>query len=264
MEILNAPPVVPLESGLFTAAVTLDVPVPRWGLGPSHAPGWNATACDPKGGVTVTSPTVDCAEYALGDVGDLYDLVTMIGFRVDRETTCGLVGMDRPQYEADSESAAIAREEHAAETILVGATDGRDVIAGPTGGFPPLAALGILEQWLAGHVVGAGVVHVPASVLPSIAVALAVKGTQLVTRRGNRVSVGAYEPLGQGELLPDGFVTGMLATGSVVVARGPVAAYSTVAGGVADNTLTNRTSRELAIGWECGSASVPVNLLAGA
>jgi hypothetical protein len=124
-------------------------------------------------------------------------------------------------------------------------------------------ALGALEQQLAGCLNGTGVIHVPQSLAPTMALLLQKQGNTLLTPNGNRVSIGAGYP----GTAPNGSAP---ALGSVwMYATGPVFAYRgapqmRLMDGAASLNRTNNTvkaiiERTYLLGYGCCLAAQLVN-----
>lgn len=127
-----------------------------------------------------------------------------------------------------------------------------------TGGASPMhvvEALGLLEGQLADCYAGAGVVHIPQRLLPTLDAWGLVKtsGSVLKTLNGNRVAVGAgYPGTSPAGTSPTAGGQWMYATGAVFGYRGDVQIFG--GGGQMDrskNTIKMIAERTYVLGWDC-------------
>ena len=124
-------------------------------------------------------------------------------------------------------------------------------------------ALGALEQQLARCLNGTGVIHVPQSLAPTLALLLQKQGNTLLTPNGNRVAIGAGYP----GTAPDG--SAPLAATVWMYATGPVFGYRSApemrlmdgpAGfNRSTNTLKAIIERNYLMGYGCCLAAQLVN-----
>lgn len=124
--------------------------------------------------------------------------------------------------------------------------------------------LGILEQELSECYAGQGVIHVPPSVLPTLAAwNLAIpRDGGLWTPRGNRIVVGGgYPGTGPDGAEPPEGTAWIYATGAMFGYRGSVFfTRDTESFDRAENTMEMLAERTYVIGWECCHLAALVNL----
>jgi len=124
-------------------------------------------------------------------------------------------------------------------------------------------ALGALEQQLAGCLNGTGVIHVPQSLAPTMALLLQKQGNTLLTPNGNRVAIGAgYPGTSPAGAAPSLGSVWMYATGPVFMYRG--APEMRLLEGAAPlnrsiNTVKAIIERNYVLGYGCCLAAQLVN-----
>lgn len=134
-----------------------------------------------------------------------------------------------------------------------------------TGGpFDVADGLGFLEDYLGDCYGGAGVIHVPARLLPTLDAWGLVKrqGAALTTLAGNRVAVGlGYPGTNLSGGAPGAGNVWMFATGAVFAYTGPPR-ITDKPGAVdrAENTIRMIAEKTYVLGWECCHAGVEVSL----
>lgn len=124
--------------------------------------------------------------------------------------------------------------------------------------------LGELEQCLADCYAGQGVIHVPASVLPTMDAwgLVQARGDRLVTRAGNRVVVGGgYPGTGPAGQAAAAGTSWIYATGAVFGYRGSVFATRLAQSfDRAENSIQMLAERTYVLGFECCLLAALVNL----
>jgi hypothetical protein len=133
------------------------------------------------------------------------------------------------------------------------------------GAFKPARALGILEGLIADCYNGAGLIHIPQSVLPMFtgpAALITRESDQLRTMNGNTVAVGGgysgTSPLGQA---PAAGTTWIYGTGPVMMYRSDVrvnAPRDSI--DRAENTYRMIAERTYLLAWECCHFGILVDL----
>lgn len=126
-------------------------------------------------------------------------------------------------------------------------------------------ALGYLEQQIANCGNALGVIHVPAIALPTLDAwgLVTQQGQTLVTRAGNRVSVGnGYPGTAPSGAAPAPGTSWLYATGPVFAISSPTPRISNAREALdrTDNTMRMLASRNYVVGWDCCHAGVLTQL----
>ncbi len=167
-------------------------------------------------------------------------------------TAGGVTGVNHPHLAANATIMSFGDTLQTAATIIT------------TGGPVDLVeGLGRLEAALADCYQGIGVIHIPASLGPTLALDMLylVRGGRYYTPNGNLIALGRGYP----GTSPAGVATAgtawIYATGAVFYARSPlreIASKSSV--DRATNTLEQLAERTYLLGWDCCHLAIPISL----
>lgn len=243
---VEAPAVAPHPFGLFSVAAPQSPADSGWQLGVQ----WQSMACyDPfptyddciNGGVAESGKTIDgCAGFTLS----AFKPVTVYA-GVNRS------GSSPDVAAADAQGVLTAGEEYAVEKALwaqmVAASAATATPASTNYGTPILAALALVEGWLAANYHGTGVIHMSRGTATGLGGNLVRSGQQLQTITGTPVVAGGgYDQTvaesGSGK-------PAIYGTGVVAVRRGSISNLTAVERTV--NDVLSIAERTYVVGWDC-------------
>ena len=256
--VVAPPDISPAPFGLFSQMTLSDFAGDRWENGVT----WEGPTCDAVLAYTATCETPpNFSVYSDGGVND-----SAVAYYVRGSYKCSPVGRSISEAQDRATANLLAGEQAAVEarfwTELADATP----LLGNVAGESVSTALGLLEAYIVTQTGGSGVIHVPRSLIPTLAEhnLISTSGQRMTTILGTGVSAGNY--VGNPSDLADppaGFGY-MAVTPPLVGQRGEIFTGSDRPGDLLDraqNNLYALAQRGYLIGHStCGTALVTAKI----